>query len=219
MVLARPDACAHTLLLSLVLLLTLPCPVSAGPRNAGQGATIARKKANKKSRKKVRRKASQPPYTKRPGVRMPRSVERRVAAMARKFYRRTGHPLLITSGYRTAGEQASLMYDKARQGRWRLLRLYRKTDLALQVYRAYRKSRRRGRKVAVANMAAVIRRQVKQGKYISAHLYHGAVDIRSMGMGRSLRNLFKRMARVIPGVRRVIREKHPPHWHVELSVK
>ena len=141
--------------------------------------------------------------------------------MAREFHRRTGRQLVITSGYRTAGEQAAAMYTRARQGKWRLLRLYSKTDLALEVYQAYRKARRRkrGRKATVAAIAAVIRRQMKQGKYISAHLHHGAVDIRSRGMSRRQRYLFLRLARAIPGARLVIREQRPPHWHVELSVK
>ena len=208
----------HALLLALlVVLLAFPVRGMASPRSAGQTLSPARKKAVS-SRKRSKR-PRLPAYTKRPGVRMPRSVERRVAAMARKFYRRTGQPLLITSGYRTAGQQAALMYIKARQGKWRLLKLYRKTGMALQVYRAYRKARRRGREAAVEAMAATIRRQVKQGKYISAHLYHGAVDIRSIGMGRGQRRLFLRLARAIPGVRLVIRERRPPHWHVELSVR
>ena len=205
-------------LLVAALLLGAPSISQATPRSAGQTVAAARKKARPSRTRRRRHVAA---YSKRPGVRMPRSVERRVAALARDFFRRSGRQLVVTSGYRTAAEQASVMYAKARQGRRRLLRLYRKTDLALQIYGAYRKTRkrRRGPRATVRAMAAVIRRQIKQGKFISAHLHHGAVDIRSRGMSRRQRALFLRLARAIPGARLVIRERHPPHWHVELSVK
>lgn len=207
----------------LALLLAIPAVAEADQRNSGQAVSAPRKTARKAQRKtrraRQKKKLPGPAYTKRKGVRMPRTVERRVAAFARQFYRRTGHPLVITSGYRTANEQAALMYVKARQGKWRLMKLYRKTNLALEIYSAYRKKRRKGRDAAVKAMAATIQRQVRQGKYISAHLYKGAVDIRSVGMGRSLRRLFRRLARAIPGSRLVLRERRPPHWHIELSVK
>ncbi len=214
---------ARVVLWTLALLLAAPAVARGDQRNSGKAISSSRSKARKPPRKALRsrrkKKLGGPAYSKRKGVRIPWSVERRVAAFARKFYRRTGHPLLVTSGYRTANEQASLMYVKARQGKWRLLKLYRKTDLALEIYNAYRKKRRKGRDAAVRAMASTIRRQVRQRKYISAHLYKGAVDIRSMGMGRSLRRFFRRLAKQIPGCRLVLRERRPPHWHIELSVK
>jgi len=125
-----------------------------------------------------------------PGVKLPPEVERCLARLASRFYRRTGQPLVITSGTRSAEAQAEAMYAKLIRRR-NLFRLYSRTALLREVVRAYRRARRKrlSHRDARAALARVIRSQVQQGEYLSAHLRNGAVDIRSYDMSRPQRRL------------------------------
>ena len=154
-----------------------------------------------------------------PGVKLPPEVEQCLARLASRFYRRTGQPLVITSGTRSAEAQAEAMYAKLIRRR-NLFRLYSRTALLREVVRAYRRARRKrlSHRAARAALARVIRSQVLRGEYLSAHLRNGAVDIRSYDMSRRQRRLLRQLARSDADILLLKQERHPPHFHLEVAV-
>ena len=151
------------------------------------------------------------------GVKLTGDVKARVERLARRYTKKTGRQLVITSGTRTPLEQAAAMYTKLRR-RHNLLRLYRRTALAKQVIRAYGKARRArlGRKATVRAMARVMRAQVARGAYLSLHMRDGAVDIRSRGLSRKHKRIFRRLVRRERDIVLIKEERYPPHFHLEV---
>lgn len=188
---------------ALAVLALAPLPVSANPVSFQPTASTAARPLS---------------FRALPGVVLSPEVARQLDLVAAPYLRRTRRQLVVTSGSRTVESQAAAMYAKLRKGR-RLLRLYRHRALALEVIKAYRAARRRrmGRGATLAAMAAVMRRQVASGEYVSAHLRHGAVDIRSRGMRRRHKRVFRWLVGRTRGVRLIKEERHPPHFHLEVD--
>lgn len=153
-------------------------------------------------------------YTTESGVRLAPTMERTVAQLATEFRRRTGRGFHVTSGTRSADEQAEAMYDKIRHGT-RLTRLYRDFGAASEIQSAYRRHRRRGRRRCVSQMARVIRAQIGRGCFISRHLRASAVDIRSRDMSRRERRIFRQVV-ASHGQVSLLEEGRPPHFHLQL---
>jgi hypothetical protein len=156
------------------------------------------------------------PFRVLPDVTLSQNTELWINRLATTFYRRKGQPLLITSGTRTPEQQAAAMYRKL-SGRGRYRSLYRKRELAEEIRRVYISGRRarHSRAQIIDAMASLIRHQMEQGRYVSAHLRRVAADVRSWGMTRSVRRALRRVVASFPGMR-LIREKRPPHYHLEL---
>ncbi len=157
------------------------------------------------------------PFKVLPGVRLSSEVEQRISRLARRFAKKTGRPLVITSGTRSPGEQAAAMYAKLSRGR-NLLRLYRRTSLARAVIKIYRKGRRKrwGWRATQAAMARVLRAQVARGEHLSQHLRSGAVDVRSRTLSRKEKRIFRRLVRKERDVDFIKEERVPPHFHLEV---
>lgn len=153
-------------------------------------------------------------YTVADGVQLGGRMERVIARIAREFHRRTGRGIHVTSGTRSAREQARAMFHKLRRGQ-RLTRLYRDYDAASEIQRAYRRHRREGTGRCVRAMARVIRSQVQRGCYISRHLRASAADVRSRDMTRREQRIFRQ---VVAGFDEVslLQEGTPPHFHLQL---
>lgn len=166
--------------------------------------------------------SASPPVSARPykvlsGLKLTGEVKARLVRLARRYHKKTGYQLVVTSGTRTPSEQAVAMYAKLRR-RHNLLRLYRRTALARQVIRAYRKARRarKGRQHTIRAMAKVLRAQVARGEYLSQHLRDGAVDIRSFNLSRRHKRIFRRLVRKERDIILIKEERYPPHFHLEV---
>ncbi|MEC8022689.1 MAG: hypothetical protein VX223_02055 [Myxococcota bacterium] len=143
------------------------------------------------------------------------AIERRVAKLGFSFFRETGKKLVVTSGSRSAEAQAKAMHTKQRLG-VKLTRLY-KGKSAREIERAFDEVRKKGgsRDQIIAAGARVIREQMARGDYISKHLMHDAVDIRSRNLSRKHKSLFRKLARQ-HGFR-VLLETRPPHFHLSIA--
>ena len=161
----------------------------------------------------TRARAQALPFTMDPGVVLSGPLRGAVAQLALAFREAAGRSFHVTSGTRTALEQAQAMFDKLASG-GSLTGLYRDYDAARQIEQAYQRSRRGGRVRCVAAMARVLGGQIARGLYISRHLHAGAVDIRSRDMNSRERRTFNRVAVRQRGVR-VLEEGRPPHFHLE----
>lgn len=155
-----------------------------------------------------------------PHVWLPTEIEVAVGRLAERFAARARQELVITSGPRTPESQAAAMYLKlVTGGKMALERLYRKTEAAKEIKKAYQRAagQRKRHPEIIRAMAAVIRAQMAQGVYISPHLKGGAVDIRS----RTLRARGKAaLVDAVAGfhdMRLIREEKMPPHFHLEIG--
>lgn len=149
------------------------------------------------------------------GVVLGRAMRPVIARIAEEFHQRTGRGIVITSGTRSAREQAEAMYAKIRLGQ-RLTRLYLDYDAASEIQSAYRANRRRGRARCVRAMARVIEAQVERGCFISRHLRASAADVRSRDMTRRQRRVFEQVVARFDRVS-ILAEGTPPHFHLQLD--
>lgn len=149
------------------------------------------------------------------GVSLGPEIADAIDRIAIEFHRRTGRDIYVTSGTRSADQQAQAMYDKLRFGQ-RLTRLYRDYRAASEIQRAYRRHRRSGRRACVGAMARVIRTQMGRGRFISRHLRASAADVRSRDMTRRQRRIFRDVVRAVGGVR-LLEEGTPPHFHLQID--
>jgi hypothetical protein len=152
-----------------------------------------------------------------PDVSLSAEVEARLARIADAYFRRTGKPLVLTSGTRDAERQAQAMVEVLRLG-GDIVRLYRNKAAARELKRAYDLARQsnRSQPETVDALAAVLRAQMDRGVYVSAHLRAGAVDVRSYDMSAADRRAFVEGAREVGGAE-VIEESAPPHFHLQLE--
>lgn len=158
-----------------------------------------------------------PHYVLDEGVALPLAIEVRLSVLAQHFYRRSGRRLWVTSGSRSAEGQARAMLIKLHLGA-RLRRLYRQRSALREIERVYRRYRYQlDSEALVSRIAAVITGQMRRGVFLSPHLRHGAVDIRSRGMQRRHRWLLLRLARRMPWIVAYKLERRPPHFHLEFD--
>lgn len=156
-------------------------------------------------------------YSLLPDVEISKDVERKLAMVADVYYRRTGKPLVITSGTRDPGAQARAMYRLLTLGT-DVVGLYKNKPAAREIRSIYLrgKSRRDGEATIVGAMTAAIRRQVSRGVYISAHLRAGAVDVRNRNMTLAERRAFKSCVAHAGGIS-LLEESKPPHFHLQIK--
>ena len=113
-----------------------------------------------------------------------------------------GIPLYVTSGTRTPERQAAAMVTKRSLGE-DLRSLYQSKDIAGALMAAPN---------TVPAMAAILRRYMAQGRFLSRHMRGDAVDIRSRNLTVAQRNAVMSAARRLgarPGY-----ETTPPHIHI-----
>lgn len=143
-------------------------------------------------------------------------AEAKIAWLAKEYRKRGGKTkLFITSGERSAHQQAEAMYIKMRLGA-RLKKLYRQQNAIVEVLQTYRDSRRHAhdRKETIHRIRQTIESQIKRGIFISQHLHGAAVDIRLRGLSRRDR---RRLERLLYRYRKAIyskKERKPPHYHL-----
>ncbi|MGE0791660.1 MAG: hypothetical protein AB7S26_38650 [Sandaracinaceae bacterium] len=159
--------------------------------------------------------ANPPAYTTEPDVRLSPAMRDALDDVGRRFHERTGQRIHVTSGTRTALEQAGAMYDKLVHGQ-SLTRLYRDFEAASAIQDTYRGCRRQGRARCVNAMSEVIQRQIHSGCYISRHLVATAADVRSRTMSRRQRVVFTRIVED-SGRMSLLEEGTPPHFHLQLE--
>jgi hypothetical protein len=156
-------------------------------------------------------------YSLKAGVVLASPVEGVVSEIADCYAEATQKPLVITSGTRTAAEQASAMFDKLEQGD--RLTIYSNQVAAGEIRDAYDAGKAAGASDASikAGMAAAIEAQISNSIYISKHLKSGAVDISQQGMTDDDKFEFELCAETTDGVSKVIDEETPVHYHLEIS--
>jgi hypothetical protein len=150
-----------------------------------------------------------------PGIDITPELRRHIDVVADLYFAKTKRPLEITSGYRSPRRQADAMYTKLAVGG--SLALYKNQALTVPLTKAYREGRKKRwkRDRIVDAMAGVLEAQVAQGQYLSRHMRGLAFDIRSTGMtARQRQHLLAAIREV--GQMRVILERRPPHFHVEI---
>lgn len=159
--------------------------------------------------------AEEPPYTCEEHVVLGPAMAQTMEQIAAEYHRRTGRRLHVTSGTRSPHEQADAMFEKLSRGQ-RLTSLYRDFEAASEIQSSYRRHRRSGRRVAVREMARVIRSQMGRGCFISRHLTANAVDVRSYDLSRRDQQVFRDVVRAVGGVE-LLQEGVPPHFHLQMQ--
>ena len=115
-----------------------------------------------------------------------------------------GIPLHVTSATRTPERQAAALVTKRKLGE-DLRKLYRRNpDIADALMQAPN---------TTAGMAAVIRRYMNQGRYLSRHMRGDAFDLRSRNLTVAQRNQIIATAQQMGA--KAIYEPRPPHIHIE----
>jgi hypothetical protein len=187
---ARPLAALPRLLLALALIASVAVPAAARPK---------------------------PTWKQAPGIEITPELRPHIEAVARIYFEKTRRPLEITSGYRSPRRQAEAMYVKLAVGG--SLALYKRQDLTRPLLDAYRQGRKKRWKKdrIVAAMAEVLQSQVERGQYLSRHMRGLAFDVRSTGMSAKQRQALLAAVREV-GQMRIIHERRPPHYHIEVII-
>ncbi len=175
------------------------------------------KRAALRAQRRIRRHVR---YQLLPHVWLPTEIEVAVGRLAQRFSTRARQELVITSGPRTPESQAAAMYLKlVTGGRLALERLYRKTEAAKEIKKAYQRAagERKRHPEIIRAMAATIRAQIARGVYISPHLKGGAVDIRSRNLRARGKAALVDAVAGFHGMRLIREEKMPPHFHLEIG--
>jgi len=125
---------------------------------------------------------------------------------------RLGFPVYVTSGIRTAEDQARAMLKKVELGGEDELDLYKRKDLVAELLATPQTQEA---------WASVIAEQISRGDLLSSHLSGRAFDLRTTGSGTGQLSETQ-IATVIQaaaelGAKKVLREDTPPHLHFELS--
>lgn len=142
------------------------------------------------------------------GVNIPSAMEPLLHQLSQLYFDTAGGRLHITDAMRSPEEQAKAMYNNLRAfGSSHVLSTYGWSRAASEIVGAYDPKSRDHRKMT-AEMARIIRAQVKAGIYVSDHLRGRAFDIRlSSARLAILNSIVRRMGG------EMVRE--PDHYHVE----
>ncbi len=157
------------------------------------------------------------------GVDLTSSIKGILSKIAYGYYILTGRELEVTSGKRPPEKQAALMREKAQYGEASILRLYRRHDLAEEIWEAYDQAHKAGsgERGEVEAMTAVIRDQINNGEYISEHLTGYAFDVRNRTMNSCERDSFKAAVQEVLGDLHghLLENEHggPQHFHVQFD--
>jgi hypothetical protein len=131
------------------------------------------------------------------------------------YYCSNGIVPVVTSGSRTAHQQAAAMYVKLHDEKENIVKLYKNRSAVKQIASKYQEllGRDKTRAEIIAGMEQVISAQVSQGIYISRHLIAGAVDIRSRNLSLAQK---KHMINIAKRYKvHILDETKPPHLHLE----
>ncbi|MCZ4340421.1 hypothetical protein O4H52_02295 [Sphingomonadaceae bacterium G21617-S1] len=112
------------------------------------------------------------------GVVIPSKIKKQLNDLAEEFFYRFNEPVVVNSGYRSPAHQAGVMYDKIanRDGR----AVYGNGSSGKALISVFDAGNRdgRSRQQIVGDMTNIIRRQMKQGFYVSKHLTGSAIDFK-----------------------------------------
>lgn len=147
------------------------------------------------------------------------SITTVLSRIAYGYYLLTGRELVVTSGLRSADEQARLMRGKATHGKSALVRLYKSAKLADNIWEAYDNAHKAGagERGEIEAMATVIRDQVNQREYVSSHLTGRAFDVRTPEDRRAFEQVVQEVLGSIHG-HLIEKELHgEPHFHVQFD--
>ena len=152
-------------------------------------------------------------YTTKLGVVLDANASAFVTKVADAFYKAVGKDVVVTSAYRGPAEQASAMYGKFEGPEWNI---YRDKKALTEIRTAYvqGKAAKASRETIIADMTAVLERQVGEHRYISSHLVATALDLRKVGFSKTEVAALVTAARE-NGAKVVIDEGSPPHLHVQ----
>ncbi|HVA80293.1 MAG TPA: hypothetical protein VNF29_05165, partial [Candidatus Binataceae bacterium] len=151
------------------------------------------------------------------------SITTVLTKIAYGYYLLTGRELEVTSGLRTADEQAREMRKKAQYGEVRFLGLYIRHNLAEKIWEAYDKAHKAGagEDGEVEAITAVIREQVNKGEDVSKHLSGSAFDVRNRTMNSCERDSFEAVVKEVLGSadssHLLKNEPGEPHFHVQFD--
>jgi uncharacterized protein YgiM (DUF1202 family) len=154
-------------------------------------------------------------YTTSPGILLKDEPAAHVARIAELYHQKTRKDLVVTSGTRTPARQADALYTKLELGD-DVVGLYANKTAIREVKAAYDAGKATGKTKAqiVADMTAILKRQVDAGTSLSAHMRDNAVDFSVRGMTPTDKRAFREALEATGG--RVLEETKPPHFHVDL---
>jgi len=139
---------------------------------------------------------------------MTKTLEKKLARVAKIYFDEKKSKLFITSGYRPPERQAPAIFNNiVRKGATRVRQIYLNKTAIDQILAAYH-ANQDNREKAIEAMRDTIAKQVKRGVFISNHLLSNAIDIRASADFR----LLGKAAKQVGG--RVITEGD--HFHMEL---
>lgn len=168
------------------------------------------------SLQKAARPSGEPPprFSTLPEVTLSPEASAKLDKIDEAYFKRTGKHLVVTSGTRDAALQAKAMYKMLRLGA-DIIRLYKDKEAAREVRKAYDDNAGKPGDAAILAIYGVIKGQIERGVYISAHLRHGAADVRNRTMSASERRSFMKSVAEAGGAT-VLEETRPPHYHLDL---
>jgi hypothetical protein len=142
-------------------------------------------------------------------------MTKKVANIANAYHQKTGKKLVVTSGTRTARDQARAMLKKLTLG-GDVLELYKNRAAAKEVRMAFDQGRKAGESNAgiLADMARVIAHQLRAKVLVSPHLKGAGADIRSRDMSAAEKNVLREVVKEVGGLT-MIEEDKPPHFHIQ----
>ena len=118
---------------------------------------------------------------KNPGIRISNKIKPIINSLGLEFKKKYHKLITITSGTRSAKEQAGAMYSnfKKEKGTATQRKKYRNKKLFDEIATAYNKYKDKTSMLCISAMEKVIKSQIQKKKYISLHLIDSAVDIRT----------------------------------------
>jgi len=110
-----------------------------------------------------------------------------ISEIGNKFKQKFNKTIWITSGTRTAKEQASAMYNNfiKEKGTEIQRKRYSKQKLFDKIASAFHLYKDMGETMCILQMEKVIKDQILREKFISPHLVESAVDIRTRGFQKT----------------------------------
>lgn len=148
---------------------------------------------------------------------LPDNLKTKIHDIAEAFFSQRKKRLVITSGTRSASEQAHAMYNKMKSGE-NPTSLYKNKSAAKEIKKAFDDNAKQPKNIAVDEMTKVIASQMEKGVYISQHLKGDGFDVRSKDMSAKDKSAFSGIVAKNEDLT-LIKEGTPPHFHVQKNAK
>lgn len=148
---------------------------------------------------------------------LPENLKTKIQDIADTFFSQRKKRLVITSGTRTASEQAHAMYNKMKAGE-NPTTLYKDKSAAKEIKKAFDENAKEPSKTAIDEMTKVIASQMEKGVYISRHLRGDGFDVRSKDMSAKDKSAFSDIVAKNKDLT-LIKEGTPPHFHVQKNTQ